>query len=386
MHAAVRRVFYGLRTEGSGREREAAAVGIGIFIGCLPFYGFHLLLCWLTGWLLGLNRLKVYVAANISNPFFAPTLVFTELQLGAWIRRGVFHPLSLQAAKTTNLSVFGLDILFGSLVLGTTLGAALAALTYASMRGSAADAWFLELVRAASDRYVTHSIAAWEFARGKLRGDPIYRATVCGALLPSGGTLIDIGCGGGLTLALLADARARYRAGEWPATCPPPPQFDRMIGIETRPRAATIAKDALGADAEIVRGDARTTALAPCRAVVLFDVLHMIPAAEQEPLIAAIAAALEPGGVALVREADAAAGWRFVAVRVGNQLKALVFGHWRQRFSFRPTDEWLERFAAHGLSGRVYPMGEGTPFANVLFQVTAPAPASATSHRPSPTA
>ena len=112
----------------------------------------------------------------------------------------------------------------------------------------------------------------------------------------------------------------------------------------------------------------------------------MIPADEQEPLIAAIAAALEPGGVALVREADAAAGWRFAAVRVGNRLKALAFGHWRQRFSFRPTDEWLARFAAHGLSGQVFPMGEGTPFANVLFQVTAPAPASATSRRPSPAA
>ena len=243
MHAAVRRVFYGLRTEGAGREREAAAVGVGIFIGCLPFYGFHLLLCWVTGWLLGLNRLKIYLAANISNPLFAPTLIFAELQIGAWLRRGAFHPLTLQAAKTTNLSVFGLDILIGSLVLGATLGAILAALTYASMRGNAADAWFLDLVRAASDRYITASIAAWEFARGKLRGDPIYRATVCGALLPSGGTLIDIGCGGGLTLALLADARARFRAGDWPATWHPPPQFDRMIGIETRPRAAAIAQE-----------------------------------------------------------------------------------------------------------------------------------------------
>jgi uncharacterized protein (DUF2062 family)/predicted methyltransferase len=386
MHAAVRRVFYGLRTEGAGRAREAAAVGLGIFIGCLPFYGFHLLLCWLTGWLLGLNRLKIYLAANISNPFFAPTLIFTELQMGAWLGRGAFHPLTLEAAKTANLSVFGLDILIGSLVLGTSLGAILAALTYASMRGAAADAWFLDLVRATSDRYVTSSIAAWEFARGKLRGDPIYRATVCGALLPSGGTLIDIGCGGGLTLALLADARARFRAGGWPASCHPPPQFDRMIGIETRRRAAAIAKEALGADAEIVQDDARTTALAPCGAVLLFDVLHMIPADEQEPLIAAVAAALQPGGVVLVREADAAAGWRFVAVRVGNRLKALAFGHWRQRFSFRATDEWLERFAAHGLSGRVYPMGEGTPFANVLFHVTAPAHASATSRRPSPAA
>jgi uncharacterized protein (DUF2062 family) len=386
MHAAVRRVFYGLRTEGRGREREAAAIGVGIFIGCLPFYGFHLLLCWMTGWLLGLNRLKIYIAANISNPLFAPTLIFAELQMGAWVRRGAFHPLTLDAAKTTTLSVFGIDILIGSLILGGTLGAILAGLTYALMRGNAADAWFLDLVREASDRYMTASIAAWEFARGKLRGDPIYRATVSGALLPSGGTLIDIGCGGGLSLALLAEARTRFRAGDWPASWSPPPQFDRMIGIETRPRAAATARNALGPDAEILQDDARSVTLAPCEAVLLFDVLHMIPADDQEPLIASIAVALRPGGVALVREADAAAGWRFAAVRLGNRLKALAFGHWRQRFSFRPTDEWLARFAAHGLSAQVFPMGEGTPFANVLLRVTAREPVPATSRRPSPAA
>jgi SAM-dependent methyltransferase len=388
MHAAVRRVFYGLRTEGAGRAREAAAIGVGVFIGCLPFYGLHLLLCWLTGWFLGLNRLKIYVAANISNPLFAPTLIFTELQMGAWFRRGAFHPLTRHTARTANLSVFGFDILIGSLVLGVTLGAILAALTYASSRGNAGDGKFLDLVRTASDRYVTTSIAAWEFARGKLRGDPIYRATVCDGLLPSGGTLIDIGCGGGLALALLADARSRFRAGDWPAGSPPPPQFERMIGIEMRQRAAAIATEALGSDAEIVADDVRRIPLAPCDAVLLFDVLHMIPADEQEPLIAAIAAALRPGGVALVREADAAAGWRFVAVRFGNRLKALAFGRWRQRFWFRRPEEWLARFAAHGLAGEALPMSTGTPFANVLFQITAqaPAPASATSRRPSPVA
>jgi uncharacterized protein (DUF2062 family)/SAM-dependent methyltransferase len=386
MHAAVRRVFHGLRTEGAGRERDAAAIGVGIFIGCLPFYGFHLLLCWLTGWLLGLNRLKIYIAANISNPLFAPSLIFAELQIGAWLRRGAFHPLTLHAVKTTNLSIFGLDILIGSLVLGGTLGAILAALTYASMRGNAADVRFLDLVRTSSDRYITASIAAWEFARGKLRGDPIYRATLSSALLPSGGTLIDIGCGAGLALALLADARSRFRTGDWPAAWHPPPQFDRMIGIETRSRAAAIARNALGVEAEIIQDDARSATLAPCSAVLLFDVLHLMPVDEQESLIATIAAALQPGGVALVREADAAAGWRFAAVRLGNRLKALAFGHWRQRFSFRRTDEWVARFAAHGLTGHVLPMGDGTPFANVLFKVTAPGHAPATSRPPSPAA
>jgi SAM-dependent methyltransferase len=382
MRATVRRLFYGLRTEGAGAGREATAVGVGFFIGCLPFYGFHLLLCWITGWLFGLNRLKTYLAANISNPLVAPTLLFTELQTGAWLRRGAFHALTLQTAKTTDLSVFALDILAGSLALGATLGAALGLVTYLSIRGTVNDAVFLDLVHDASDRYTTASITAWEFARGKLRGDPLYRATVCGALLPSGGTLVDIGCGGGLALAMLAEARARYSKGFWPAGWNRPPQFDRLIGIETRSRPAAVAREALGSDATIVHGDARTADIGPCRAVLLFDVLHLLRVHEQEALLATVSAALEPGGVVLIREADASGGWRFAVLRLGNRVKALAFGRWRQRFHFRTPDEWLACFASHGLAGEVRPMGAGTPFANVLFRVTVPAHASATTHRP----
>jgi len=45
----------------------------------------HLTICWLIGYVLGLNRLKMYFAANISNPFVAPWLVVVEVQAGAWL-------------------------------------------------------------------------------------------------------------------------------------------------------------------------------------------------------------------------------------------------------------------------------------------------------------
>src|SRR5579862_8008235 len=364
-------MFYELRTEGAGAGREATAIGIGIFIGCLPVYGFHLLLVWLVGWLLGLNRLKMYLAANISNPFVAPTLVFAEVQLGAFLRRGTWHPLTMDAATSTALTVFGLDVLAGSLVIGGVVGAGLAAATYAMSRGSAPDQAFLALVRETSDRYLTASVTAWEFARGKLRGDPIYRATVCDGLLPSGGTLVDVGCGQGLTLAVLADAARRFRAGAWPRAWREPPRFDRAIGIELRRRAAGIARQALASDAEIIEGDVRTVLQMPCRAALFFDVLHMMSTSEQDAVIAAAASALEPGGVMLVREADAAAGWRHTTVRVGNRVKALMFGAWHQQFAFRSADEWIACFARHGLAAEVRPMGTSA-FSNVLLRVSKP--------------
>ena len=57
----ARRLFHDLRLEGAGRGREAAALGVGAFIGCLPIYGAHLLLVAAVGWLLGLNRLRLHV-------------------------------------------------------------------------------------------------------------------------------------------------------------------------------------------------------------------------------------------------------------------------------------------------------------------------------------
>ena len=100
--ARLRRRFQELRTEGAGARRETAAVALGVFIGCLPLYGLHLTICWLIGYVLGLNRLKMYFAANISNPFVAPWLVVVEVQVGAWLRRGTFHQVNREYIASTS--------------------------------------------------------------------------------------------------------------------------------------------------------------------------------------------------------------------------------------------------------------------------------------------
>src|SRR4029079_5858351 len=113
----LRRTFYELRVEGEGLGREAAALGLGVFIGCTPFYGFHLLLCWVAGWAFRLNRLKLYLASNISNPLVSPFLLFAELQTGAFIRRQNLHDLTIAAIRHTNPWTFGIDLLAGSVVV-----------------------------------------------------------------------------------------------------------------------------------------------------------------------------------------------------------------------------------------------------------------------------
>src|SRR5436190_4426712 len=101
MRSLGRSIFYTMRSEGAGATRESIAIGLGMFIGCLPVFGLHLGLCVAIGGLLGVNRLKMYLAANISNPFVAPLLLFSELQVGSLVRRGTVHPISLTTVQTT---------------------------------------------------------------------------------------------------------------------------------------------------------------------------------------------------------------------------------------------------------------------------------------------
>ncbi len=90
------RLAWFVRREHSSPGRLAAAVLVGIFVGCSPFFGLHLVLCLLVGLLLRLNKLIVYAAANISLPIFAPLLIFACLQAGSLLLTGSFRELSLE--------------------------------------------------------------------------------------------------------------------------------------------------------------------------------------------------------------------------------------------------------------------------------------------------
>ena len=366
----LRQFVYQLRNEGNTPGRHAVAVGVGVFIGCTPFYGFHLPLSYVTALMLGVSRLTVYLAANISNPFVLPLLVLSEVQVGALLMRGHLHALTMQAVRATDPWSFGLDLVVGAAVVGTVLGGTAAVLTYTALRGSLRAGPFNDVVLAAADHYLASSITAWEFARAKLRSDPVYRDALLGGVLPSGGVLVDVGCGQGLMLTLLIEAARRDRAGTWPVDQPAPPVFSQLIGLEPRPRVAHLAREATAGAALVVEGDARTFAYPPCDAMLFLDVLQMMPPSDQESVLGHARRQLAPGGVILVREADASAGRRFLMVRVGNRLKALVTGAWRQPLCYRRSDEWLAVFNRLGFEA--VPCRSGAPgrFGNVLFRLT----------------
>src|SRR4029079_5854308 len=198
--------------------------------------------------LFGLNRVKLYLAANLMNPVILPGIFFAEVQAGALLRQGHFYPITLDTFYTLEFWHFGLDLLIGSLIVGTAIGAFGGLMTFMAVGRSLRDPAFTELVKESSDRYLASGVTAWEFARGKLRNDPAYRQVVTGGLLPTRGQLLDVGCGQGLLLALIAAARRAGRAATWRAEWAAAPTELELTGVELRPRIARIAADALGAD------------------------------------------------------------------------------------------------------------------------------------------
>jgi len=365
--STIARLGHKLRTEAASPARQAAAIGVGFLIGCSPFFGLHLPLSLFAGWLFGLNRLKIYVAANISNPLVSPFLLFAEIQVGSWLKTGSFYPISVETLRELDIWDFAGDLLLGSATVGLGMGALGALATYAFVSQSRLEPAVGLLLEKSAERYLSSGLLAWEFAHSKLRYDPVYREILREGMLPETGTFFDLGCGRGLLLAALTEARSQYEAGEWPDGWPAPPRL-RLVGIETQARAAKIAQTALGEGAEIDNKDLTTAELPVCHATALIDVLHYLQPEDQHALLHRLAETMLPRGVLLIREANADGGRRFFFVRASERLRALLRGHWRQRFSYRSTRDWAALLELAGFSARWENMGQGTPFANVLLR------------------
>lgn len=363
------RLHVELRTEGESAGRQALAVGLGLLVGCSPFYGLHLALCIALATLLRVNRLQTYLAAQISVPVIAPFLLYAEVQVGRLLRGAPWLSLHPRALSGLDPWRFGGDLLVGSLALGGTLGLAAAFLTYRAVRGQQRAPRITALIEETARRYAEAGPFSWEFVRGKLRHDPVYLSLVRAALLPAAGRLCDLGCGRGIVLALLATAGETAAADPagWPEGWPAPPRL-ALAGVERRPQHAAIAQRALGGAAEVTTGDLRDAPLPAADVFLLLDVLHYLDAAAQESLLGRVAAALPPGGSVLLRDADAGGGWRFLATRLQERLCALARFDLRQRFQYRSAAEWMEALGRHGLAAAVAPMGMGTPYANVLVR------------------
>lgn len=221
-----------------------------------------------------------------------------------------------------------------------------------------AAAHYARLVEAASAPYRAAGRFAWHFARGKLRGDPVFRHLLEARLIPEGARLLDLGCGQGLLRALLDAAGA--------------PRLASYQGIELMARDVDRARRALGEACGVAQGDVRTAPFGAADVVVVLDVLHYMPLADQDAALARVRAALRAGGTLLLRVGDADGGLPFLLGNWVDWTVAFARGHGATRFHCRSVAQWRGALEALGFEVRAEPMSRGTPFANVLLVARAP--------------
>ncbi len=223
------------------------------------------------------------------------------------------------------------------------------------------------LVDWASEPYRNAGRFAYKFARGKLRGDPVFRALLERGLLLGRSHILDLGCGQGLLSAWLKAARRCYEGGSWPQDWPPAPLPTSTRGIELMSRDVDRARIALGPDCQISQGDIRSAEFGATDAVVILDVLHYITQEEQRQVLQRVRAALSMQGLLLLRIGDADGGLRFRYSQWVDRLIMLFRGHASVATHCRSAGQWRALLVECGFAVSETPMSRGTQFANVLL-------------------
>jgi uncharacterized protein (DUF2062 family) len=116
---ALRHAWRRLRGGDLSPERAAASVAVGVFVGCVPFYGFQTIICALVTISLRLDFPVAWLVTNFANPLTAPFLILLEVEVGAWLARGSWVSMSKDELSVKNLGAFLGYAVLGATVIGT---------------------------------------------------------------------------------------------------------------------------------------------------------------------------------------------------------------------------------------------------------------------------
>ncbi len=358
----IGRIWRRLRGTRQSPGRVALAAALGLFIGCLPVYGLHFVLCCLVCLPLGLDLLLSYLLANVSNPLVAPFLVTLEVEVGSLLTTGHGAAFSLAQARRTGIwgfvwqaGVGSVCVGFGLAVLGGTAAYAIARQRERPLLDGVHAPEGAEAIEAAMartiERYRRAPLADRVYVATKLRWDPLTR--LLAALPGDYGRLLDAGCGRGQFGLFLAELG----------------RCERVRGFDGDPRKVAAAVVAGGSTA-FEQHDLLAFPPQELDTLLLADVLHYLPPSEQDRALER-AAECVPHGRILIRELDAGPAARSRLTRSFEWL-AKVAGYNRGRAGrhYRPASEIVTRMASAGFTCEVLCASAGTPFANVLIVAT----------------
>ncbi|WP_213959329.1 class I SAM-dependent methyltransferase [Variovorax sp. dw_954] len=234
------------------------------------------------------------------------------------------------------------------------------------------DAAWRQLHDAATAPYRKAGKFAYEFARGKLGRDPVFRGLIERGLIGAGrGRVLDIGCGQGLFASLLSSMAAMQAKGPWPSGWAATPPRADYTGIELMPRDVARAESSVGhlqPTPRFVCGDMCTAPFPASDLVVILDVLHYVDLDAQEGVLRRVRDALPASsGRLLLRVGDAASRRGFAISQWVDRTVTRIRGHKVSPTWGRTLQEWTALLQRLGFRVQSIPMSEGTPFANVLL-------------------
>jgi uncharacterized protein (DUF2062 family) len=125
----IREQFRSLWSAHTSPQKLALALAVGVFLGASPLWGFHTLLAIALCFLVDLNKPATLFGTLVSNPFFAPFLIFFSLEAGSWLLYDRAAHLSLKEIKENLRSPHWQDLLneyllpycVGSVIVGLAL-------------------------------------------------------------------------------------------------------------------------------------------------------------------------------------------------------------------------------------------------------------------------
>ena len=210
---------------------------------------------------------------------------------------------------------------------------------------------------------------AYNYARGKLSSDCIFRELLKRGIFPAEGRFLDLGCGQGSLFAWLLAARKLYENGKWPSDWPAAPKLLSLRGYELMQKDVDRAACAFGTSHPIVDirlGNMCKVDFGQVDVVTILDALHYIDYQRQEDVLKRIRAALPPGGLFLTRIGDKGAGLPYHLSNWVDHAVTFLRGHRLPTLYGRPLTEWVDLIKNLDFQVDTMPMSKGNPFANVM--------------------
>ena len=303
----IKQVAATLFTERLDPGRAAAAVFLGIFIGIVPIYGFQTLAAVGVALIFRLNKPLILASTFINNPFLQPALVISSLEIGFFLRHGYYQTFKFSGLTGAHMKDNLLSWFLGSLVLGLIVGSvgALVAALLVHWK-SPANVGIRGRLRLVTQIFEQSAISDRYFVWWKLRLDRIFGILAAEDL--GSGTVVDLGCGCGYSMALCDTAFGEDRR--------------RLVGCDLNAHRIAVARQALRSrNAEVSVGDVRHFELPPAGLILILDVLQYLPADEQLALLKRCCSALDPEGRLIFRAHDRERGlWSTITLALDRVL------------------------------------------------------------------